>query len=176
MTVPSGMTWPCAALLCTVLCAGPAAPAHAADEAAGNEAEAAAQTGRAKPETTPAAPRSPTLDRLLTPRGPLTAVPTRSQPGGKDRAAWETAFDRRRREVAELDARIEATRQELRDNAGSDWNYSPAGGGQGVDPETQKLRARLKRDRQSREAALDRLRELEVEASLAGVPDEWIRP
>jgi hypothetical protein len=36
-----------------------------------------------------------------------------------------------------------------------------------------KLRAALKRDRQSLEAARQRLREIEVEASLAGVPDAW---
>ncbi len=44
------------------------------------------------------------------------------------------------------------------------------------DPEVQKLRAQLRRDRKSLETARRRLRDLQVEASLAGVPDGWHTP
>jgi hypothetical protein len=39
-----------------------------------------------------------------------------------------------------------------------------------------KVRAQLRRDRQSLEASRQRLRDLDVEASLAGVPEDWRKP
>ena len=55
-------------------------------------------------------------------------------------------------------------------------HVSPTGGGMPSDPEVLRLRAQLRRDRQSLEAARQRLRDLDVEASLAGVPDDWMQP
>ncbi len=127
-------------------------------------------------ESEPSAPApSPTqnldLERLLRPRVPAT-VATEQTYGGKDRAAWEEQFKRAREEVTDLEGKVDFTQDRLREAAAGDWNYSPAGG-EATDPEILKLRAQLRRDRQSLEAARQRLRDLQVEASLAGVPEEW---
>jgi hypothetical protein len=84
-------------------------------------------------------------------------------------------FERESLEVADLEAKVEVSQNRLRQTASGDWNYSPAGG-QATDPEVLKLRAQLRRDRQSLEASRQRLRDLRVEASLAGVPAEWLAP
>lgn len=137
---------------------------------AAQEAEAPAA---APPQTPPPAtpPQKLDLDRLLRPRVPAPAA-TEQTFGGKDRAAWAEQFKKTRAEVADLEQKVDFTQGKLREAAGSDWNYSPAGG-EAVDPEILKLRAQLRRDRQSLETARQRLRDLQVEASLAGVPEEW---
>ncbi len=129
----------------------------------------------------PASPResgeSPSLDleRLLrVPSGmPVARDDLR---GGKGREAWARSFGEARDEVEQLEQRIRRNQQNLRDNASEDWGFTPAGGAAASDPEVLRLRAELRRDRQSLEAAHARLRDLEVEASLAGVPDAWRLP
>ncbi len=72
---------------------------------------------------------------------------------------------------------MDALQVKLREvSGGAEWSYSPAGAGDATDPEVLKLLASLRRDRGSLETAHMRLRELEVEASLAEVPDHWIDP
>lgn len=119
-------------------------------------------------------PKSLDLERLLQ----LPAV--RAQPsgnyfGGRDQKAWRDEFRRAREEVSDLEGKVEAGQKHLRSAAAGEWNYSPAGG-EATDPEVLKLRAQLRRDRQSLEASRQRLRDLDVEASLAGVPQEWRTP
>jgi hypothetical protein len=116
------------------------------------------------------------LDRLLRPPGAITATPS-AEPsfGGRDRGAWREEFQRATLEVADLEEKVEVSQNRLRQTATGDWNYSPAGG-EATDPEVLKLRAQLRRDRQSLEASRQRLRDLRVEASLAGVPEEWLKP
>jgi hypothetical protein len=97
----------------------------------------------------------------------------RTRYGGKDREAWSRDFSNARSEVAELEDKVEAAQQEYRQVSDAEWGYSPIGGGTPTDPEVLRVRAEIKRDRQSLEAARQRLRELGVEASLAGVPKEW---
>jgi hypothetical protein len=137
----------------------------------------AQQQDEAPAPSAPPPARSPELglERLLNPRANTPAAPRGDAPGGKDREAWEREFLKARSEVAELRARVEATQSEMRDAAGAGWSYSP-GGGQAENPEMLKRKAQLKRDRQSLDAAEQRLRDLEVEASLAGVPQEWMHP
>ena len=116
------------------------------------------------------------LDRLLRPR----SVPTvYTQYGGRGRSAWEAEFAQARSEVGELELKVAEAKVKYRAASGGEWSYSPIGGGQGTtatDPEVLKIRAEIKRDRQSLETSRKRLRELGVEASLAGVPDEWTLP
>ena len=125
------------------------------------------------PQHTPSKPLD--LDRLLRPPNVPSEPSTESSYGGRDRAAWQEEFARADREVADLEQKVEATQTRLRQNAAGDWNYTPAGG-EAADPEILKLRAQLRRDRQSLEASRQRLRDLRVEASLAGVPEEWRNP
>ena len=117
-----------------------------------------------------ATPPSLDLDRLLKPRA---APSMRTRYGGKDREAWSRDFSNARSEVAELEDKVEAAQQKYRQVSDAEWGYSPIGGGTPTDPEVLRVRAEIKRDRQSLEAARQRLRELGVEASLAGVPREW---
>jgi len=114
------------------------------------------------------------LDSLLTPRS--VAPHETGLRGGKDRATWRREFERARNEVAQLDQQVASLQQAIRDRSTGDWGYTPTGSGAPSDPEILRLRAELKRDRQSLEAAENRLRELEVEASLAEVPDAWLEP
>jgi hypothetical protein len=120
------------------------------------------------PDATPALD----LDRLLRPRGtPIVRQP--SMHGDKNRQQWQEAFEQARLEVEVLESRIEVAQEKLREASSGEWLYAPAGGGAAVDPEVLKLRTELRRDRQSLEMARRRLRDLDVEASLAGVPEAW---
>ena len=115
------------------------------------------------------------IDRLLNPSAGSRLALERT-PGGRDREAWQREFAEARDEVVNLEARVAATQEEMRNLSRGNWSYTPAGGGQPEDPEILKRKAKIKRDRQSLEAAEKRLRELEVEASLAGVPENWMEP
>ena len=111
------------------------------------------------------------LDRLLRPRG---APPSRPAGyGARNQQEWSDAFEHARLEVAVLETRIEVAQEKLRKASSGNWSYSPMGGGPPTDPEVLRLRAELRRDRQSLETARRRLRDLDVEASLAGVPESW---
>ncbi len=117
------------------------------------------------------------LDRLLRPPDTLGVPTPSSEPsyGGRDRGEWREQVTSAEAEVVDLESKVEVNQQHLRANTAGDWNYSPAGG-EASDPEVLKLRAQLRRDRQSLEAARQRLRDLRVEASLAGVPEAWLEP
>jgi hypothetical protein len=114
------------------------------------------------------------LDRLL--RVPSVAPPAQQQLWGRTERGWQTAFAEARQEVEELETRIEETQTAMREASSGNMTFSPTGGGPSTDPEVMRLRNSLKRDRRSLETARQRLRDLEVEASLAGVPDAWQRP
>ncbi len=146
------------------------APLLAAGQEGGQEG---AESGAEEPPKTEQKP-SLGLDSLLTPR---SVVPHETGlRGGKDREAWRREFEGTRSEVAELEQQVASLQQTIRDKSTSDWGYTPTGGGAPSDPEIMRLRAELKRDRQSLQTARNRLRELEVEASLAEVPDAWLEP
>lgn len=140
------------------------APCGAAGSGAEREAEAEGlRTG----------PPGLDLERLLRPRAPLPPPAPRALRAAKERGDWEAEFRTLRTEIAELENRIEVARARIREASATDWGFTPTGGGMPTDPEVLRLRAELRRDRQSLEASRRRLRNLEVEASLAGVPDDW---
>jgi hypothetical protein len=117
------------------------------------------------------------LDKLLNPRveSSRSEVPTR--PGGKDRDAWQREFANAYTEVRQLREKVDASQRKMREAAGdANYSYSPAGATETFDPEVLKARAQIQRDRQSLQAAERRLRDLKVEASLAGVPADWQVP
>ena len=129
--------------------------------------------GHAQPAPALSSP-SLNLERLLRP--PRVAGPPLERPGGKDRDTWTAEFSRLRAEVTELEGQIARAQDQIREAAPDDWSFSPTGGGMPSDPAVLRLRAQLRRDRQSLEAARQRLRDLDVEASLAGVPEGWKQP
>ncbi len=160
------------ARLCTLLLLATPTPSFA--QSASTEAgEFGAEEAAPAPAQKPSAPLD--LDRLLRPPGAVTATPS-AEPryGGRDRAAWRDEFQRANLEVADLESKVEVSQNRLRATSTGDWNYSPAGG-EATDPEVLRLRAQLRRDRQSLEASRQRLRDLRVEASLAGVPEAWLK-
>ena len=114
------------------------------------------------------------LERLL--RIPPTVDLAPARRGQRDEETWREAFREARLEVSELEQRIEATQTRLRDASPANWGFTAPGAGQQSDPEVLRLRAMLRRDRQSLESSRERLRDLDVEASLAGVPDAWREP
>jgi hypothetical protein len=119
-------------------------------------------------------PKSLDLDRLLRPPA-VSLQPAGKTYGGRNERGWKEEFRKARQEVSDLEGKVEAGQEHLRSASAGEWNYSPAGG-EVTDPEVLKLRAQLKRDRQSLEASRQRLRDLDVEASLAGVPEDWRKP
>lgn len=115
------------------------------------------------------------LDRLLQPRFELPDQPSKSPT--RDCNAWAARFDDSRGEIKVLEQQIAQTREKISAKSGGAYQYSPLGGGETTsDPEVTKLRAQLKRDRESLEAAEKRHRELFVEADLAGVPRSCTEP
>jgi len=140
-----------------------------------------------QPETTGpeagATPRrgSPGLDSLLRPR---SGVSQEQKPGSprpepnradRDREGWQKAFAEVRAEIRDTETRLDKSREKVGAVSRSEYQYSPIGGGEQTDPEVLKLRAAIRRDRKALDEAQTRLRELQVEASLAGVPEEWTR-
>ncbi len=125
-----------------------------------------------QPPSQPVSKPDLSLDRLLRPSTP-SVVLRQEQHGGKDREQWRDAFENAAIEVRDLGKSIANAQDQIRQAQSHEWGYSPTGGGDATDPEVLRLRAQLRRDRQSLEAAQQRLRDLDVEASLAGVPTEW---
>jgi hypothetical protein len=103
------------------------------------------------------------------------------QRGGASRSEWKARFDAAREEVEQAQGRLEAARGKLEELASDQaWSMSAPGlGGQAQAPEGSLdygLRQEIRREREEVALAERRLRELEVEANLAGVPPEWIAP
>jgi hypothetical protein len=121
-------------------------------------------------------PKSVTLDRLLTlPARPLTES---GQRGGLTRGEWSGRFADAEAAVetakAELDASLEKT-AEVVGKAGN-WNVAAPGGQAAANddaPANYGLKQEVQRKREGVARAERALRDLGVEANLAGVPKEW---
>ncbi len=163
--------WPLVLLLAAPLAALAQSEGESARTAAVPSADGVDAAGGAD-----RAPRRPlSLDSILSPRQKnWEAKPARR--GGRNRETWRRDFENARSEVTQLDGQVAGLQEKLRDASAGEWSYAPVGAGEASDPEVLKLRAQLKRDRSSLATAHSRLRELEVEASLAEVPDHWIDP
>jgi hypothetical protein len=98
--------------------------------------------------------------------------------GGLTRSEWLARFDEARRSLADARAGLADAQEKLSKFAGKsdNWNMAPPGlpaeaaegGG-----DTYKLREEIRRWRGEIERSEARLRELDIEASLAGVPESW---
>jgi hypothetical protein len=99
--------------------------------------------------------------------------------GGATAAEWRRRFRDARAEVEGAQERLARTQGELEQVAqGSDqWQVAAPGASQPENsPMSYKLREELRRQRDEVARAERRLRDLEVEANLADVPDAWRRP
>lgn len=98
--------------------------------------------------------------------------------GGRTRLEWLALFEEAQRSVEEAKTGLADAQARLTTMAGrsDNWNMAPPGlpveaAESGAD--TQKLRDEIRRWRGEIERSEARLRELDVEASLAGVPESW---
>jgi hypothetical protein len=152
-----------------VLALGPRPGAAEGPAPAPPDAEAS-PAGDARPDSS----AGPELDRLLRPRSDRPSAPAEGVRGGRDKDAWREQFEALDAEIQVLEARIAAKQEKLREASQGGYQFAPPGAGAPTDPEVLRLRTEIKRDRTSLEASQRRLRELEIEASLAGVPRDWI--
>lgn len=116
------------------------------------------------------------IDRLLKlPEGLDFDVEKR---GGLTRSEWLARFDEARRSVSDARAGLGQAQEKLSKVAGrsDNWNMAPPGlpvEAADGSPDTYRLRDEVRRWRGEIERAEARLRELDIEASLAGVPAAW---
>ena len=124
-------------------------------------------------------PASPGLDRLL--KLPANTDYTAEEKGGLNRSAWRQRFADARGALADAEKKLADSQKKLADVAGakSEWRFTPPGVPSQGDSETSasfQLREEVRRNRNERDRAQRRLRELNVEANLAGIPDDWRGP
>jgi DNA repair exonuclease SbcCD ATPase subunit len=117
------------------------------------------------------------LDQLL--RIPKTTPVENVRHGGATRSEWKERFAETQENLEQARAALAAARKELEGLASEQGNWQMAAPGmpQG-EPENSPVSYRLLQEirRQREEVARyeRRLRDLQIEANLAGVPDEWI--
>ncbi|MEZ4330171.1 MAG: hypothetical protein R3F35_00315 [Myxococcota bacterium] len=122
---------------------------------------------------------APGLDDLLRlPNGFETQTAERPVAGASE-DEWRRRFTRAERSIIEARERLADTKRELDGMAetggASQWSVAPPGASaqQSTSPLSFKLRQELQRNREDLETAEKALRELRIEADLAGVPAEW---
>lgn len=138
-------------------------------------------TGRPGPKTAEgSAGGRPGLDALLhLPSGYLGNGGSRPVAGASE-PEWRRRFRTAEEELGEAERALASTRQELdgvaEEGGANQWAVAPPGSGSSgssVSPLSFKLRQALVRDRERVEGAQKAMRELRIEADLAGVPENW---
>lgn len=124
------------------------------------------------------APPTITLDALLTLPDSLPVETNRR--GGATRPEWRARFAEAEAQLEESQAALDESMGRLGDLASksSSWKVAAPGAAQQVDdnsPLDYGLRQQIRRRREEVERSERELRELTVEASLAGVPKDWRR-
>jgi multidrug efflux pump subunit AcrA (membrane-fusion protein) len=157
-----------ALLLAASIAIGDACAAWAAGaESPGSQRDAASPTSNA-----------PDLDRLL--KLPDTDYGFEKK-GGATRSEWRARFLEARSSLEAAQAALAKAENGLA-AAGSEseaWTFTPPGLPAGTNTEPtdgSQLRQEVKKDRAEVERAQARLRELDVQANLAGVPEDWRGP
>ena len=149
----------------------------AASAAAAEEPVAPEPVGGSAPAPAgPAAPPGVALDQLLTlPSDRSYAV---EKKGGLTRGEWRTRYGEVRGDLAKERAAYEETQVKLEDAAGGQWSVNPIPGAEqdtARNPVDFQLRTQLRRHREEIDRLERKLRQLDIEANLAGVPEEWRR-
>jgi len=166
------------ALASAIGAVGLAAGSARAQEAEGGDTDAGVDPDGKPATPNPAPPVG--LDALLR----LPSEAPRPDPGGskpagegRDRSYWESRFATVRGDLDEAQTSLERAQTELEEMARKTEGWQMAAPGAQVTaentPVSYKLRQDIRRYREDVESAQRRLRDLEVEASLAGVPPEW---
>jgi hypothetical protein len=122
----------------------------------------------------------PGLDKLL--KIPDTTEYSTDLRGGAPRAGWRQRFHEARTAVDAAEKALAASQSKLATAAAekSEWQFSPPGLPSAQPSEDSssnfQLREQVRRQRGEVDRAHARLRELEVQANLAGVPADWRDP
>lgn len=159
-----------------------AAPAQSGDPA-GAPAQPSDPAGApAQPPDPAGAPARPTdpaavpLDRLL--KLP-PARPSEASPENADRERWRERFAAQHRDLRLARESLADSQRQLEELAESSDAWQITAPGANPSPENSPLSYKLRQDIRAQREEVDRaeraLRDLEVEASLAGVPAEWRR-
>jgi hypothetical protein len=116
------------------------------------------------------------LDQLLTlPEDRTYAV---EKKGGLTRGEWRKRYREIRADLVKEREALEATEVKLEDAAGAAWSVNPIPGSEtdtSRSPVDFQLRTELRKHREEIERLERKIRQLDIEANLAGVPDEWRR-
>jgi hypothetical protein len=114
------------------------------------------------------------LDRLLTLPSDRTFSVERK--GGMTRGEWRSRYDEVRGELQKERTALEETQAKLEDAAGGQWSVNPIPGAESDtsrNPVDFQLRTELRRHREEIDRLERKLRQLDIEANLAGVPEDW---
>jgi hypothetical protein len=154
-----------------VLWAGLALAAPGAGE------EPAAQQPAKEPAPAPAPDSPPVhLDQLLT--LPSDRHYSVERKGGLTRGEWRARYGEVRADLQKERAAYEQTQAKLEDEAGGQWAVNPIPGAEqdtSKNPVDFQLRTQLRRQRDEIDRLERKIRQLDIEANLAGVPDDWRR-
>ncbi len=157
-------------LACACALAGPAR---------GDEAPSEGAPPPPVPAVAPAPAPVVPLERLM--KLPTGFTPKVEKRRGGGEAEWRERFRTAREELERSRAALSRSKQELSELASSSdaWTLAPPVGGasqMAADaPLDYQLRQRMNRERDAVARAEKGLRDLEVEANLAGVPEAWRR-
>jgi hypothetical protein len=125
-----------------------------------------------------APPKSVTLDQLLTLPSALPVEPT--EYGGLSRGEWNSRFAKAEADVAAAKADLQKSLDKLSDLAGKTSNWKVAAPGVQANPDDNSpvnygLKQEIRRKREEVERTERKLIDLQVEANLAGVPEDWYK-
>lgn len=135
------------------------------------------------PSPISAADESPAvdLDRLLQLPPPEPFIHGNPRPGGATRTQWKARFSEARGDLEKARMALAAAKQELEELAGDSaaWRMAVPGGqpdSNANSPVSFRLIQEIRRQREEVAHGQRRMKELEVEANLAGVPEDWSQP
>ncbi len=126
-------------------------------------------------------PSAVPLDKLLEIPDSISVHSGVVRRGGSTRREWQERFERARDERDRAKLALEKVRGQLEElSTGEAWRMSAPGLGGGAQAPTEssldyRLSQELRRQRDEVERTERRLKELEIESNLAGVPEDWRR-
>jgi hypothetical protein len=116
------------------------------------------------------------LDQLLTLPSDRTYSVERK--GGLTRGEWRTRYGEVRGDLQKERGALEEAEGKLEDAGGGQWSVNPIPGSESDtsrSPIDFQLRTQLRKHREEIDRLERKLRQLDIEANLAGVPEEWRR-
>jgi len=186
--IGSGGPWPrlrarlCAALLAGVpLALAPGAtaaepePMAPADVSTGGAAQVPARAPAGAPGT-PSPPAGPGIDRFLKLPNAVTDSYDLERRGGATRSEWLERFGRARDDLEDAEEAYDEAMERLEETAvgANNWRFVPPGGDVGGENHDNiRLRREVAKRREERERAEKQLLELEIQANLHAVPEDW---